>query len=241
MTVKIWNIRNFNWTLIKTYTNHTNFVYALEYINEDTIASGAYDRTIQIWSMSADLRHVLINTDSEVTSLALLNNVNYLAGGLKNSNIQIYDINNGNLTMTLSGHRDTVNDLALIRNENLLASSSYDTTIIIWDLNTYTNKFALIGHKNPVFGLKLISSTVLASGSVDNTIKLWDLNKGQLVRTLANHTNYVYYSIDVLSDGQTIVSGSFDQTIKFWNWTTGQLLNTFNTSLDICSLFVVNA
>lgn len=44
--VKVWDSST-NWTLIQTYTGHTQIVYALVFINEDQIASGGTDGTIQ--------------------------------------------------------------------------------------------------------------------------------------------------------------------------------------------------
>ena len=46
--VKVWSISSTNWTLIRIYSNHTNNVVALEFINEDIIATGAYDYKIKL-------------------------------------------------------------------------------------------------------------------------------------------------------------------------------------------------
>ena len=48
-TVKIWSPTT-DWSLIRTYTKHTSYVYGLEYISstDNTIASGSEDGTIQI-------------------------------------------------------------------------------------------------------------------------------------------------------------------------------------------------
>lgn len=42
-TVKIWNPYS-NWNLIRTYTNHSSWVYSLEFFDEDTvIRAGLWD------------------------------------------------------------------------------------------------------------------------------------------------------------------------------------------------------
>ena len=71
--VKIWNITscNTNWTLIRTYTNHTLYVYAIEFITLDLIASCSFDTTIQIWSLSTGLTVKTINTGSQVFIIKL--------------------------------------------------------------------------------------------------------------------------------------------------------------------------
>ena len=89
-TVKIWNL-NTDWTLIRNYTNHSKVVYALDWINEDTIASGSLDTTLQIWSISTGLiqRRIPL-TINGVYSLKMLSNGLYLACGTRNGPLYIY-------------------------------------------------------------------------------------------------------------------------------------------------------
>jgi WD40 repeat protein len=240
--VKLWNTTTSCWTLIRTYTNHTQAVLGLEWINEDTIASGSNDLTIKIWSIVSGQTNRTISTYSGVRSLKLLSNGFYLACGLGNGNINIYDINNnGSLISTLVGHwfNTGVNDLILL-SDDLLASSSGDHTIRIWNLTTNSTKFILQGHTVNVNGLKFISSDVLASGSNDKTIQLWNITNGQSIRTLTGHNNSIWWSVDLLNS-QTLASGSGDQTIKIWNTTTGECLNSFTTGLYINSLTVLTS
>ena len=129
--------------------------------------------TIKIWSLNTGLtkRTISIATASGVWSLQLLCNGVYLAAGLGNGNINIYNLNDGSLMATLQGHSNWVTDLVLI-NSYLMASSSHDNTLRIWDMSTNTNKFVLTGHTNSVRGLKCVTSDLLASGSFDATVKL---------------------------------------------------------------------
>jgi len=239
-TVKIWNISNpFNWCLIQDYKNHTQAVFGLEWINEDTIASGGYDDAIKIWSMNTGETLRTIGIHSGVRSLKLLTNGFYMACGLGNNIIKICNISTGNLILTFRGHTSYVNDLIQINND-LLASSSSDGSVLIWDLLTYSIRFNLTGHISAVNGMKLVSFDILASGSNDNTIKLWNITNGQLLKNLTGHTDNILWSLDLLSDSQTLVSGSLDQTIKIWNLTTGGCLSTFNTGSSIRSLAILS-
>ena len=78
-----------NWTLIQTFTNHTYSVYGLEFINEDTVASGDANGIIQIWSICSGetLRTITTATVWGIGSLQLVRNGLYLAAGLANINI----------------------------------------------------------------------------------------------------------------------------------------------------------
>jgi WD40 repeat protein len=237
--VKIWNITscNTNWTLIQTYENHTSYVYAVEYLTSDKIASCSFDNTIQIWYISTGLTSETINTGSQVFIIKLLSNGIYLAAGLGNGNITIYNINTGSLITTLIGHTGWVMDLLEINSDTLI-STSFDRTVLIWNLTTNEIKFNLTGHSDFIFVLKLISTDILASGSWDKTVKLWNVTSGSLIRNLT-HTNQVYRSVD-LYNAQTLITGSFDQLINLWNFNTGQVLSTFNASLKIGFLAYIN-
>jgi WD40 repeat protein len=240
-TVKIWNVSSsFNWTLITTYSQHSSYVYAMEWLDQDTLASAGFtDKTIKLWSPTTGQTKLTIQTNQWVTSLTMLNTNIHLAAGLLNGDININNINDGNLISSLKGHISYVNDLVQISNE-LLASSSSDQTVRIWNLTTNTCKFNLTGHTNGVFGLKQITPSILASGSSDKTIKLWDITTGQLIRTLTGHTSSIEWSVDLLNS-QTLVSGSLDETIKLWNWSTGECFSTIQTPDSyISSLAVIN-
>jgi len=238
-TVKILIVSSsFDWTLITTYSKHSWPVYALEWLDNDTLASGSHDQTIKLWSPITGQTKRTIQTNQWVFSLKLLNTNNHLASGV-GGDINIYNTNDGNLVSSLKGHTSYVCDLVQM-SADLLASSSYDNTVRIWNLTTNTCKFILTGHTNEVYGLKKITSNILASGSLERTIKLWDIATGQLVRTLTGHTSWIGRSVDLLNS-QTLVSGSGDQTIKLWNWSTGECLRTIQTpGSDILSLAVIN-
>jgi WD40 repeat protein len=229
-TVKIWNVSSsFDWTLITTYSQHSSTVYDLEWLDQDTLASAGYiDKTIKLWSPTTGQTKRTIHTNAPyVSSLKLLNTNIHLAAGLQYGDINIYNINDGNLVSSLKGHTNGVWDLVQL-SADLLASSSGDGTVRIWNLKTNTCKSILTGHTNSVYGLKQITPSILASGSADKTIKLWDITSGQLIRTLTGHTGGILWSVDLLNS-QTLVSGSQDQTIKLWNWSTGECFGTIQT------------
>ena len=238
-TNKIWEVSTItNWTLIQTYTNHTNEIISLEYIKEDTMASGDLDGIIHIWSISTGITIRTISAGSQVFSLKLLNNRFYLIAGVLGF-IKIYDSNTGDLLSTLSAP-NLINDLVLI-SPDLLASSSNEWKVRIWNLTTNTCKFVLSGHTNCVIGMKLVSSDILASVSYDSTVKLWNITNGTLIRTLSNHTGSIPWSVDMYTSLILISGGYQDFKINIWNVNTGELLNTIITGTSIRSLIVLNS
>ena len=230
-----------NWFGVQTYTGHSKVVFAFDFINEDTIVSGGVDQTIQTWSISTGLTQRTIQVGSDVLSLKVLSNGYYVASGLGNGDVNIYNMNDGSFLSILKRHTQKVYDLILINDGNSLVSSSGDGTLIVWNLITNTVRYTLTGHSDSVVGLKILSSNIIASCSFDTSIKLWDITSGQLIRTLVGHEGFLFWSLDLLDDGETLVSGSEDQTIKFWNWKTGQLLNSVNTGSRIYALNTIKS
>jgi WD40 repeat protein len=239
-SVKIWNATTTtnNWNLRRTYTGHGNPVYGLEWIDQDTIASGSINKDIQIWSISTGTTARTISTVLEVYCLKLLSNGVHLVSGLGN-NIKIYNKNDGSAISTLTGHSALIRDLAFVNNGNLLASSSEDSSVFIWDLTTNTRKWDLSGHSSPVYGLKMISNEILASGSDDTSIKLWNITNGKVIRTMMS-SGKKYWSVDLLNDGVTLVSGSDGGLVELRNVNNGSLLRSINTGMTIRTLATLN-
>jgi WD40 repeat protein len=242
-TVKIWSTSN--WTLIRAYL-HERDVYALEWLDTDTLASCGIDsEPIEIWAMSTGQTRLSIAAGLSIWSLKLLNNKIHLAAGLYNGDINIYNINDGSLVSSLQGHTSTVWDLLQISDELLASAGGYDQTVRIWNLTTNECKFNLTGHTDWVMGLKQITFDLLASGSYDATIKLWNTTSGELIRTLTNHTRSIEWSLDLITnysgEYQTLLvsGGLLDKTIKVWNWTNGECLNSIQTDTAISSMAVL--
>ncbi len=89
----IWNItKTFP---LNTLTGHKNQIRALAVMNEDYLASGGYDRTIKLWSLTNNQTQVRSwqATSSWVLSLAFDSTLNVLANGDYNTvdNVKVWD------------------------------------------------------------------------------------------------------------------------------------------------------
>jgi WD40 repeat protein len=63
--VKIWNVASSsNWTLITTYSQHSDDVRALEWLDSDTLASA--DQKIKLWSPTTSQTKRTIQTNQSV-------------------------------------------------------------------------------------------------------------------------------------------------------------------------------
>lgn len=255
-TVKVWDSNN-NWSLVQTFSNHTNEVRSLQFIDGSTIISGDSYGKLFRWTvtMGAILAENDVSSRGGLYSMKKFSNLNQLmiAPG---PYILFYNIDGNNMcTVTLScnyvsypvmygGHTNIIEDLELAQNDTILISSSMDMTIKIWRIDSNGSSlssllYTLTGHSSPVFGLKMVSSNIVMSGSEDYVNMLWDINNGQQIQNLTGHSGAIYWSVDSLGSN-TLISGSMDSTLKVWELSTGSLIQTIQASCQIMTLAVMN-
>ena len=92
--VKIWSVSSsFDWTLITTYSQHSSLVFALEWLDNDTLASGSLDKTIKLWNLTNGFCiKTFIGHNDWVRKLCIINN-NFASCGNETS-ILIWEKNN---------------------------------------------------------------------------------------------------------------------------------------------------
>ncbi len=150
------------------------------------------------------------------------------------SNLQVWNLQTGELQTTLDGHPGAVQSVAISPDGKILASGGGmqpignfgDSQIRLWDLETGEMLRTLEGHSDEVTALTISpDGRLLASGSQDSSIKLWNLQTGKLMQVLIGHTAAVE-SLEISRDGKRLISGSRDTTVRVWNLRTGERLQT---------------
>jgi WD40 repeat protein len=166
-----------------------------------------------------------------------------LASGATDHNINIWNLNTGELIHTLAQRSGDVNSIVFSPNGKTIVSAGWASssskpskttqkTVLLWHLSKMERLYAFLGHFGSVRSVAISpDGQTLASGAGDKTIKLWNLSTGELVNTLFGHSSSVL-SVAISRDGQTLASGGGDKTIKVWNLSTGELLNTLSEHSD---------
>ena len=111
------------------------------------------------------LQNPQANSNS-ATSVAYSPDGKLLAIGGVDSHIYIYDVNSGQLQLTLDGHAGApVTGVAFSPDGNLLASSGRDSVIRLWNPLTGQQVREFHGHENPARALAFNpDGSLLASG-----------------------------------------------------------------------------
>ncbi len=170
-------------------------------------------------------RTVLKHPDP-VTSVACLPDGRRVISGSSDGTVRVWDLESGELLLTLEGHGGTVWAVAVTPDGRRAISGSEDGTVEVWDLDSGELLLTLEGHGGPVRGVAVTPDGRRAiSGSDDRTVKLWDLQSGELLLTLEGHEVWVT-AVAVTRDARRAISGSWDRTVRLWDLQSGELLLT---------------
>ncbi len=240
-TVNVWN--TLTWTSIQRYKNHTDWVYSLDQIDNDTMVSGSADKTIQIWKISTGETLNIMNLSSKVYVVRVFSiELKQIVCGLygTSSNLQIYNYSTGAFIRTLSGHSSSVLSIEMLSGQ-FMASGGQDQNVLIWDLSSYAIKYTLTGHASAIYCIKRLSTNLIASGNSLGLIIVWNWLKGERIFNLTDHTKRLELNSLDLYDDQTLISGSWDRTVKFWNITNGELIQSINVNINVSALAMLKS
>ncbi|MEH2084008.1 MAG: NB-ARC domain-containing protein [Nostoc sp.] len=176
---------------------------------------------------NADLaKSVFCETLVSVSSVAFSPNGKLLATGDADGKTYLWQVDDGKLLFSCTGHSSWVKSVAFSPDGQTLASGSDDQTVKLWDVRDGKCLKTLHGHSNWVRSVAFSpDGQTLASGSEDQTVKLWNVHSGKCLITLQENTNRIM-SVAFSPDGQTLASCSEKQTVKLWDICDGKYLKT---------------
>ncbi|MEM9450683.1 MAG: NB-ARC domain-containing protein [Cyanobacteria bacterium P01_E01_bin.6] len=204
-TIRVWDIGtgqclhvlhgHTSWICsVATGSSHVNSssVEQGDTVERGAIASGSYDQTIKIWSLSTGrCIRTLSGHDNWVWTVAFSPNGQLIATGSGDHTVKVWEVATGQCLQTLYGHDSRVWAVTFNSNGQTLASCSSDHTIKLWDVTTGECRRTLDGHTNLVWSIAFSAdSRTLVSGSQDETIKQWDVETGQCLQTLRSARPY---------------------------------------------------
>ena len=155
-----------------------------------------------------------------INAAAVSRDGRYIAVGLDDRAVVLWDTAVGRPVRTLAGHQKAVLSVAFSPDGKHLLSGSADATAILWDVETGAPLRTYKGHTGAVVSVAFSPDGArFLTGSADGTAILWDTGTGEPVHTLKSKGILgVAYS----PDGTTLATASADRTATLWDAETGK-------------------
>jgi WD40 repeat protein/tRNA A-37 threonylcarbamoyl transferase component Bud32 len=148
--------------------------------------------------------------------------------------VKVWDTAPAQAFRTLRGHKGSVAFLAWSPDgQRLVSVESRGETIKLWNTGTGRELFSMhhssdgipreTGGWHPTVSWAPDGKQLATTGK-SNTIKVWDPTTGKEARSLAGHTQRVWWAA-WSPDSQRLASASEDRTVRVWNAATGEQID----------------
>ncbi|MBL7809119.1 MAG: WD40 repeat domain-containing protein [Saprospiraceae bacterium] len=232
-TAKIWDVQS---GTVLLNLIHTEKVMSVAF-SPDGKHLATNTGKIKVWNLETGV--VIFNTafpdeyDSWFTCVTFSPDGKSIATGASGDYVnkaQIWDLETGKTTLTLSVSDDGIDCLAFSPDGKRLATGSkgvFKSNVVIWDLETGNSTLNLKGGMEDITSLAFSpDGKFLATGAGINSTNgtlLWNLQSGKIVHKLL-HTGI--YGVAFSPDGKFIATASSDQSAKIWDVATGKSIFT---------------
>ncbi|OQP68397.1 2OG-Fe(II) oxygenase [Niastella populi] len=169
------HIANINGNIIKTFNEHTNWVWHLIKLTDNSIASCSEDASIKIWNIETGQLISTFHKSYPIMSLAFNSSTNQLISGNLKGEISIHTLNEDlqlENPVSFSAHNGIIRTIKFLSNTTI-ATGGEDNKVKIWRLNGQL--IAELNHHNFVQAIEVLHDNKILSASYDGFIKMWPI------------------------------------------------------------------
>ncbi len=194
--------------------------------------STSTDSTLQFHDL--DNHERIVKTPHRVNSLDVSSDGRWLAGGISDGTVSLWDLENDYTEITMDiPQRTSVRAVAFSHQFNLLAVGYRDGVIMIWKMDDNELYAELPGHSAFVSDLEFSrDDKLLASASFDKRSHIYLVEEiFALPIVLVDHDQFLW-GVNLSPNGEILITGSDDRIIREWPTNAGVYASEFCAELS---------
>ncbi len=169
-----------------------------------------------------------LNNRNAVRAIEFSPDANRLIAGCSDDRARLWDLNTGELILTLQSHSGRINSVAYSPDGSRLVSCGDDGKAIVWSERDAMPLQVYDVGAGPVWDVKFSpDGGTFAVAHDDGIVRVFDVSAGTLLIELRGHLNSVL-SVAYSQSGQELLSGSKDGSARVWNLQNGNLAQMFS-------------
>jgi WD40 repeat protein len=203
--------------LLQTLIGHTDYILQLLFIDDCTLLSQSYDKTIRQWNIITGEYKILFSLELEyIIVFCRLSDDRLIAFGDDTARLIILDHLSGQ-TKSYSGSGNRLQHLLFSLDLQFIIGITDDRILNLWEVNqNYAHRCWSIGDREVMSAvLHPHFAHLLIVGSNDGSIAIWDLLSQTCLVSLNGHQREIV-KIAILPHPDRLVTCSIEGSIKLW-------------------------
>lgn len=187
------------------------------------IASAGQGANIEVLYSNSGSFFTQYNTSAgKIFHVAWSPNGRYIAAGLDQGNIQIWDTSSGQQSFSQQAHnKKFVNCVAWSPDGSSLVSGGGDGTAIVWNVATQQQTFPYTSNTAYLNAVAWShKGEWIVSGGSDSIAQVWNASDGSLIVTYSGHSDDIL-ALAWSPDDSRVASASDDGTVQIWDARSG--------------------
>ena len=220
----------------KVLKGHNKVVWALEFMDNNTLISSSADSTVRLWNLNDAKSIIIAKTKSRIKAFALSPNKKYIIGASDKGEIILWDKSkNYSSTIIYTNATRSLSQITYAKDGKFIAFGDQQGLVSILNVANKTIEYDLIGQSARITDLEFSSNDkFLASSSFDGTVQVFLTDNYDLSPlVLKDHDSWVS-SLSFTNNDKTLVTGTMSSKIKRYPTNIDQM------STDLCSLISRN-
>ncbi len=157
----------------------------------------------------------------------------------------VISLSNGEVLVVKSGKivrrftsLESLQATSIETSDKILAVGFENGTVVLADKNG-NFLYVLADHRDAVQDTVFVGN-FLVSSSKDKSIKIWDIRNGELVRTLADHSSYVW-SLGLTNDKKYLVSADWNGNIFVWDADGWKVIKKYKIPHSVTEIYALSS